>query len=1263
MQFIANGPDIPNGLLQAHEDGRVVFFCGSGISDPAGLPGFKGLVDKIYNCVGSHFAPPEQEAYDRDQYDVTLDLLERRLPGNNAMRTALAKSLVPNLRRKGATNTHSALLTLSRCRGREMRLVTTNFDRIFERVIKRDELKVKTYAAPTLPIPKNSRWNGLVYLHGLLPENSDMETLNHLVLTSGDFGLAYLVERWAARFVSELFQNYVVCFVGYSIGDPILRYMMDALAADRRQGEITPQAYALGGSIPGEEELIKSTHQWEAKGVTPILYDKSNKHAVLHETLKAWASAYRDGVYDKEHVVGQYAITRPSASTEQDDYVGRMLWALSDKSGLPAKRFAEFNPAPPLEWLEAFSKVCYRQGDLSRFGVPAHAKIDNKLEFTLIARPTPYDLAPWMTLIHGDMIGSEWDAVMKNIAYWLIRHLDDPTLILWLAQRGNQLHERLSHLIERELDRFAEMEREGQQAELDDIRKNAPNAIPGPQMRIFWRLFLTGRMKSLQDDGAIYLWRNCLKQDGLTTTRRLQLRELLAPKVTLKKRLRWYDSENENDRGKVDWEIKLASNNVRSALLDLRAPYFTDILPHVLDDFQQLLRDALDLFRELDKTDDHCYLSLIGLPSISPHRQNRGFYDWVTLIELLRDAWLAKRKNAPERTTQIAQNWFTLPYATFKRLALFAASQEGCIPARQWVDWLTADDALWLWHPMTHRETMRLLVLQGNALSEKDKKRLETAILAGPPPESDSDDMGRDIRQSRIDRSIWLRLVKLQEGCGALGKVATQRFNALSKSNPKWRLADPPERNEFLHWISVTGDPDHENYYKRETPPRKHEDLVAWLKQEPNSDFIYTDTWNKSCRTRCFHSLCALHELTQEDLWPTDRWATALYVWSNGKRVLQSRRFLESIESLVHKMPEAILLKLAPDVAWWLNAVSQSNHQNETRLLNLCERIMELPYQPSTTNNQSHVFDAINHPVGLVTQIMLNILFERKPNDGDILPDDIKPFFTRLCDTTQEQFRHGRVVLASELIALFRVDRPWTEAHLLPLFNWTTSLVEASAAWQGFLRSPRLHWPLLIAFKTQFLDSAHHYAELNEAAQQFATFLTYAALDCTDIDGYTATDFQTSFDVLPPDGLEASARSLWRALDSAGEQREEYWENRIYPFWQNIWPKSRDRITLNISESLALLSIAAGNAFPSALAEVKDWLQPLQNPYHPVGKLQESGLAERFPEEALNLLDAIIGDQPFAGSDLRSCLDVITKASPTLLKNHRYQRLSRGTNL
>ena len=47
MQFGRNGPDIPERLLQAHEDGHVVFFCGAGISYRAGLPGFKGLTEQI----------------------------------------------------------------------------------------------------------------------------------------------------------------------------------------------------------------------------------------------------------------------------------------------------------------------------------------------------------------------------------------------------------------------------------------------------------------------------------------------------------------------------------------------------------------------------------------------------------------------------------------------------------------------------------------------------------------------------------------------------------------------------------------------------------------------------------------------------------------------------------------------------------------------------------------------------------------------------------------------------------------------------------------------------------------------------------------------------------------------------------------------------------------------------------------------------------------------------------------------------------------
>jgi hypothetical protein len=67
MQLIQNGSDAPERLLQAHEEGRVVFFCGAGISYPAGLPGFKGLVTRVRDALGLAFSPPAAAAFKRGQ--------------------------------------------------------------------------------------------------------------------------------------------------------------------------------------------------------------------------------------------------------------------------------------------------------------------------------------------------------------------------------------------------------------------------------------------------------------------------------------------------------------------------------------------------------------------------------------------------------------------------------------------------------------------------------------------------------------------------------------------------------------------------------------------------------------------------------------------------------------------------------------------------------------------------------------------------------------------------------------------------------------------------------------------------------------------------------------------------------------------------------------------------------------------------------------------------------------------------------------------
>lgn len=214
MQFVHSGPDISERLLQAHEEGHLVFFCGAGISSPAGLPDFQGLVDQLYARLGTEQTTIEEQAYQNKRYDATLDLLERRYPGQrHAVRSAVADVLKPKWRKKGATTTHEALLQLARDRKGKVRLVTTNVDPIFQRLISRHRPSIPSFAAPLLPIPKTSRWHGVVHLHGLL-SSTDETALNCLVLTSGDFGLAYLTERWAARFVCDVFRLHgVLCWL------------------------------------------------------------------------------------------------------------------------------------------------------------------------------------------------------------------------------------------------------------------------------------------------------------------------------------------------------------------------------------------------------------------------------------------------------------------------------------------------------------------------------------------------------------------------------------------------------------------------------------------------------------------------------------------------------------------------------------------------------------------------------------------------------------------------------------------------------------------------------------------------------------------------------------------------------------------------------------------------------------------------------------------------------------------------------------------
>ena len=129
MRFVSGGPDVPDNLRRAHEEGKVIFFCGAGISVPAGLPLFQELAKKMFEA--AKIALPDS----LDEPDRALLMLQKAInDSEDRQRATLIEFLwdALDIQRKSEPEQHyhKSLLTLSATKDGTTKLVTTNFDRI-----------------------------------------------------------------------------------------------------------------------------------------------------------------------------------------------------------------------------------------------------------------------------------------------------------------------------------------------------------------------------------------------------------------------------------------------------------------------------------------------------------------------------------------------------------------------------------------------------------------------------------------------------------------------------------------------------------------------------------------------------------------------------------------------------------------------------------------------------------------------------------------------------------------------------------------------------------------------------------------------------------------------------------------------------------------------------------------------------------------------------------------------------------------------------
>jgi hypothetical protein len=1254
--LISKGPSIPQRLLHQHEEGNVVFFCGAGISRPAGLPGYGCLLNKLY----FHFHPDPgfigwEQLRDK-RFDAALSLLEKykgKEPG--AVRKKLYEILSDWKNEPERIHTHQALMTLAETRDKRVRLVTTNCDRIFESVIEQHKYPVERAQAPALPIPKKL-WQGIVYLHGLLPETYSKSRLDQLVFNSGDFGLAYLTEGWATRFVVELLRNYTLCFVGYRIDDPMLRYIMDAIAADMAAGQSWNTPYAFGSFNNKEKE--REDAEWRAKNVEPILYDEVDDHRLLHETLRRWAEIYRDGAEGKSAVISLHAGSEPLNKSHNEPDVGQILWAISDAAA--ASLFAKYNPVPSIQWLNPIFEEQYGVNDLELFELSSDNSVRTAedMTFSFGRRPAQLLSRPRMSLISNEQYWPDLDDNMVHLGDWLCRHLGDPKLLEWVSIRGGRLHPTFKKQIVKRLESYESCDNE----RIAEIKKNAPKAIPGKAMKVLWDLVLSDRLATgptshIQD---VYVTARAIAKYGLSYSRRTELLQCLKPAVYIGGAFSSIEPKSVEEGKISDYvhcEVCLGDDHIKPRLREFaKSELWIRALPELLDGFERLLDEALELNVILADGDYDRDESGHFQPSISDHSQNQSYRDWLVLIELTRDAWEQTAAVDSFKAQHYVEKWWASPHPLHKRMALHAGKHTKVINLDMTVKNLLADNARLLWDINTMREVCRFLDEAGSSLSPSQNNRIEQAILMGPDAKLFGFEKEPDDWSACKDREVWLRLAKLESGGADLGSEARNKLKDIREREPQWEFEDD-HREEFNFWL----DHDIRGVCDREEtdPPAGFKALVHWLCDNPKEPAPWkSSAWRSRCQADVKTAVAALKWLAQHDKWLKSRWNTALYAWAEEQCLDKSWK---ELAAFFMDQPDDRFYEIINAYTHWIERIANKTDIviEENQLVRLIQPAMNCTYE-IPAHKTDPISDAINHPIGHVTQALMHCWYKQERMAGDGLHDPIKKKLTELMTKTEEGFQHARTILAVNSAPLYWASPEWASEYIVPLFNWRNS-TQASSAWKGFLFSMKLYRPFIEEIRESALKAAEYIEEIDKYDEAYSRFMTYVALNAGDL--FADDELRSVFDKMPVTLLEASATALLQCQEAASGEREAFWKNRTKPFLEKIWPSAAEKISEMTSERFAELVTHTGKEFKNAVEFSEQFIAGVRYPSIVYDQLEKQEYCLKEPEAVLLFLSYVIKNTQYSDRDkINEFLKAIINNQPELKNNEYYIKIDNIIN-
>lgn len=1233
MRFIPSGPSLPDELLSARDADEVLFFCGAGVSQAeANLPNFAVLAEKVLGLLGSALDSPARRLFDAGREferktgltglvatDRIFGMLEREFEPTE-VREAVAIALKPEF--DYSLGAHRIMLDLSRTRAGVARLVTTNFDLLFEEC----EPGIASSNPPHLPDPRRDiDFRGIIHLHGRVESDYRRACDDEFVLSSADFGHAYLADGWATRYIQALLRRFRIVFVGYSADDPPVQYLLEAL---NRFEKPSHKLYAFQSG-----DTTQAIAQWAHKGVEPIVYDSANGHAALWKTLSAWAERSRDvdGWHDRlitSASIGP-ALMAPHergmiAHVASTTTGARML--ASAVNPLPADWLCVFDPNAryaPINWVDQYDQTSPQFDPFEAFGLdsdtpPVPVDPDQMFMKRAVQQNAwngiallPVDCANLLSESVAQLCGLHADIAANlpprlwQLGIWLVRVSDQPAALWWSAKQG-RLHPLIQQRIEWSL------------------RNDAARYTSA--VRDGWRILLASwQQKAFDRDSNRYDIEAKTKLEGWTPSLVRQTIELYHPVLTVAP-VNSYMAPQE--------QPELSLKDIVRIDVEYPRPYEgfeipSEILGYATALFRQKLEYAVQIEREINCHDDLYFDTTRADDGYELDEDSHGLTGHLAIFTNM-----VARLTEVDRTAarEEVARWSGKSDPLFTRLRIWAAGRNNLTtPEEAGQIFLgLSDDTFW-----TSRQERDLLFSLRDRWSELPLSmicEIETRICEGQIPwTAQREDRNQLVAHYRLSRIQWL---------------STQgvKFSFdLSAEITKLRVLEPEWTEDSA---AYTAQPSVSRVFSIETdtnaalleqlPIGEVLEKAAALGQYDFASRVRRKPFYGLAVDRPVRALSVLTDAARKDVFEAWAWVELL---SSEKNRKLSTRFLSTTGHRLARVSSSNLVEIVHPVSAWLR-------EHAGRLFSELPVVFDLVWDAAVKAlmtapevkryprpDRAWADEGLNSPVGNMVEALFvdpaKMAFE--PLAG--LPNTWQRRLDQLLGLPGDRRSHAIVMISLRLNWLFQTDPNWTQAQLVSLAGGMED--DSMAFWAGyFWRAQKPQRDLYLRLKPGFIARARHSGQRRNDANALAGLLLAGWNDDEGVvDSERLITNIEMREILIHAQDDLRTQMLWY-LERWTLEPESRWGERLVPFLTQVWPRQRDVRTASVSARLADLALAIPDRFPEIVEAILPRLVPANGASLRISPFltgeSSNTIARRHPKALLDLLWAILNEDPAA---------------------------------